>query len=316
MSDIRACVEFYRRKGFRPLPSRSDRKGPTLLTYGQFWTEPVPDQVYSDWSAQNVQLLTGTVDTDLTLVVIDTDGHEAMQTWDIICQTNGGIPDTWAVDTGGGGRHYWFLIDSPHAAGPSRKVWGIWNAWPVPDGTWVKHKEIRIIATRGLVVAPPSVHVDTGIPYRFVPGHGPRDMDMPSFLPAWVAALPGLPDKPFTAPPPLKPHRPFEGGGESERDRVLNGIPDKIGFAREMGLRVVGRQCDGWVTCRAIDREDRRPSGRINASTGVYHDRATGQSMSYIDLIKELGKFPTWKDALSHLSGVSHAEPVLRVHRA
>jgi hypothetical protein len=53
---------------------------------------------------------------------------------------------------------------------------------------------------------------------------------------------------------------------------------DFLEVAGELGLRIVGDRPDhdGWVACRAIDREDRKPSASFNVFSGYYVDHGSG----------------------------------------
>ena len=311
---VKRAVEFYRRRGFRVLPSRSDRKAPALDRYAHFWDEPVPAQVYEEWNSRNIQVLTGANDCQMSLIVVDIDGCTAKRVWQQICEANRYDAITWTVETGGGGRHVWFT-GAVDEAGPSRKVWGIWHPWPAPTGSWLKHNEIRILAERRLVVAPPSVHVETGKPYKFAPGLGPKDIANPAPVPNWLRSLRAVGETPQIQPPPQRRHARPPEPGKINRDNVIDSIADKIDAAQKLGLRVADRRRTGWITVHAIDREDNRPSCRLNAESGVYVDHKTNRHLSYLDLIAELGHFTDWREAASHL--LSEATPgAVRKHEA
>jgi hypothetical protein len=110
-------------------------------------------------------------------------------------------------------------------------------------------------------------------------------------------------------PPAIKPRFVKPDGADPfpERERVLEALgPAKHLVAEQYGLRLAGRQPnpDGWVSCRAFDREDRHPSASINAQTGVYFDFTTCQILSFFDLIAELSAgMLDWRDAVRQLAG-------------
>jgi hypothetical protein len=70
-----------------------------------------------------------------------------------------------------------------------------------------------------------------------------------------------------------------------------------------LGLDVTGREPgpDGWLECRAIDRDDNTPSAAVNVTSGWYKDLGgAGQSLSFWDLAVSLKRFPNWKTARDH----------------
>ncbi len=72
---------------------------------------------------------------------------------------------------------------------------------------------------------------------------------------------------------------------------------------KALGLDITGREPgpDGWLECRAIDRDDNTPSAAVNVQSGWYKDLGgSGQSLSFWDLAVALRKFPDWKTARDH----------------
>jgi hypothetical protein len=80
------CARGYQKIGLCQLPSRADRKRPDLPAYAEHYgPKPVPDYVYRNWKAPNIQLITGTQSpAPLKLLVVDCGGDEAIDTWDTI----------------------------------------------------------------------------------------------------------------------------------------------------------------------------------------------------------------------------------------
>ncbi|MEM1061286.1 MAG: hypothetical protein AAGJ97_03045, partial [Planctomycetota bacterium] len=70
-----------------------------------------------------------------------------------------------------------------------------------------------------------------------------------------------------------------------------------IELARSWGVRFTGRTNGAWHECRALDRDDERPSAGVHAETGAYHDLGPGDGCRFWDIAVRLGVFPTWEDA-------------------
>jgi len=290
------------------LPSKDRRKGPALDSYACYWSEPVPDSIFERWASRNIQLIAGTQSgAPRKIVVVDCDGIEAKEVWDRLCtmhkhETSG----CWISRTGSGGYHFYFSLSDTTAACQGGMLWGVWDTFgDGGKGKWVKHKELRILGDRDLVVAPPSRHVDTGVRYVFLRGASPTDIPWPATAPSWLLALPRLAAAPRCYPEP-KPNqstgprlRP-RGGGFMGREMVLSTIPDKLALAREWGLKTArdGPNEQGWVPCRVPGRPDARPSGSFNVCSGVIQDRATMETSSLFDLGVALGRFGTWQECM------------------
>lgn len=127
-------------------------------------------QLIREWWAvypdANVGIATGDVSQ---LVVIDVDsGHGGEQTVANLEQRHGRLPDTWAVETGGGGFHLYFRMplvqvrNSAGAIGPGVDVRG----------------------SGGYVVAPPSRHA-SGASYRWSASLHPQKVALAD-LPEWL----------------------------------------------------------------------------------------------------------------------------------
>jgi len=77
------------------------------------------------------------------------------------------------------------------------------------------------------------------------------------------------------------------------------------------GVKFVGEpNANGWLSCHAVDREDKTPSAAVNVSgssgqAGRYKDLGGGgKSLSHWDLMALLspGEFPGWQHALKHFA--------------
>ncbi len=297
MTPCHRAAKFYALLGWNPLPSRSDRKGPAVAGYARYRDgEPIPREWLEDWKQANVQVCLG---VPWGLAVIDLDGF-GLFTWRAWVRRHG-CPDTWTVRTGSGGTHFWFRLPSGISACPSRKVWGI------PDGDhYRKHQFIELLGDKSLIIAPPSKHVDTGKAYRFVDGHGPRNLKRPAEIPQWVLDLPAIPrlETPKRPSPPLLAGSAIPLVGittcSSDRNATMEMLEpsDRMRIARAWGVRFTGYVCSkGWAECHAIGREDAHPSAGLNLQTGVYSEPFV-TSLSFLDVAVALGVARDWKEAL------------------
>ena len=208
--------------------------------------------------------------------------------------------------TGSGGTHIYYSLPPESKSCLSGIIWGVWDTFGVSGkGGWVNHKEIRILADRALVVAPPSIHVKTGIRYVFLPGMGPSEIAVPERVPAWILEMPRLSTPRTTPPPKLAPVavQPWTSHGKKlDRNAVIAAITDKIALASSWGLDLATTRpnANGWVSCYVPGRESRasgsRPSGSLHAADGTFQDRKDNTSVSFFDLGSMLqpGAFPTW----------------------
>lgn len=126
-------------------------------TIGQWWA------VYPD---ANIGIGTGDVSR---IVVLDVDaGHGGADTLDNLVRIHGELPETWSVQTGGGGLHAWFrmpLLDVRNSAGA------------IGPG-------IDVRGNGGYVVAPPSLHA-SGRKYRWDDVLHPTKVELAE-VPDWL----------------------------------------------------------------------------------------------------------------------------------
>jgi hypothetical protein len=168
------------------------------------------------------------------LVVLDLDvrshGFEALTKRE---RRYGPLPDTFTVITGSNGRHYYFRDRS-------RSVGSFW----IEGGLEVKGRGSQ-------VVAPPSIHPDTGRSYvddPASPGWGTF-----AELPSWIAQL--APDAPRQTP--ANPQRPREPG---QGDFFETLSPARYAFD------LVGARADrsGFILCPSpLHAPERSPSLRL-----------------------------------------------------
>jgi hypothetical protein len=304
------CALHFRKLGYNALPSKARLKAPDLDRYADHWDRPLPDSVYESWKARNVQLMTG---VRWRLCVVDCDGEEARAVWAAMCREHGHEPRTWTVETGGGGLHAYYTLPDRLDACPSRRLWGLWDTYAGRDhrGDWLKHREVRLLGDHALVIAPPSAHVETGRPYRFLDGLGPRRWERPAEAPGWLVRFPAIVAPRCTEDRPaprvdVPARRPASNGQSFGRRDVLDAIgPRKHEVAARYGLRLAARGPNpkGWVCCHAFDRADRVPSASIHHQTGVYHDQRDDRRLSFFDLLARLAPldFPDWRAAVNAL---------------
>lgn len=304
------AARSFRSRGYNALPSRADRKGPALASYAEYWETPLPDPVYDRWEAPNLQVMMG---ARWRLCVVDCDSERAKHLWwEILEEHRSPIPDrTWIAATGGGGRHYYYALPPGIDECPSGRLWGLWDTYAgaTHEGGWLKHQEIRLLADRALAIAPPSVHVQTGRPYVWIPGASPDDFDRPGLAPDWLLALPRLatpmPARPAwvpQTPPPVK--SPIRlAGASASRVAVLDAIPDKIALAASWGLSFASQSPNaaGWCKVYALGRPDRNPSAAFHAGSGSYTDFGDGIRLSLFDLGVQLGHYASWGDCKDDL---------------
>jgi putative DNA primase/helicase len=144
-------------------------------------------------------------------------GLESLQE---LMDRHGPLPKTPMVETGGGGLHYYFAVR------------GSVRSRPLAPGLELK-------GDGGYIVAPPSVHPN-GKPYRWLPGHSPKDLQLAE-LPEWILA-PLIPADggraaPEDAETPASGHQdaPEEVVHEGQRHNFLVRLAGKL---RAAGLGV------------------------------------------------------------------------------
>jgi hypothetical protein len=311
----RKCAEHYRRIGLCPLPSRMDVKGPLMPSYAEHYgtdekpAEPVPESVYEGWATTNLQIITGTKSpTPTKLVVVDCDGEEAVELWHRILERNEDtVEGCWVSITGSGGVHTYYSLPDGVESCPGGLLWGLWDTYGRDGrGGWVKHKELRLLADNALVVAPPSIHVETGRPYQFTGTLNPRRVRIPRPAPGWLLSMPRLCTPRFHEPPAprgtMHLGRPASGA-TYRREEVLDAMGDqKLSVAKEWGLVTKSDRPNprGWVNCYVPWREDpatsNSPSGSFHYLDGTLQDRRDLETVPFFDLGVRIGRFQTWTE--------------------
>jgi hypothetical protein len=267
------------------------------------------------WTATNIQIITGTKSpTPTKLVVVDLDGPEARDAWKRMTAHHGYIPTSpWISLTGSDGLHLYYLAPEVADEIPSGLLWGRFDSFgDNGKGRWEKHVEIRLLADNALVVAPPSVHVETGKPYRFLGLNSPRHIWLPEVVPQWILDMPRLSAPRFEADTPKPAYVPraiHRSGRFHDRDQVLAAIgTSKLAIAKEWGLQTKSDTPNprGWVNCYVPHREDPRrstPSGSFNFHDGTLQDRKDLTTISLFDLgvLLQPGRYRDWREVRDEL---------------
>lgn len=216
-----AAALAYLRAGFGVVPLLPRAKKP-LIPWKEFQdrraTEAEVVRWYGQWPEAGVAVVCGRVSG---LVVLDSDPRHGDGITAIVHR----LPPTPTVETGSGGRHYWFLARGV----PVRKAAAL-----LPG--------LDLQAEASLATAPPSVHA-SGRPYRWVSGLAFGEVPLAP-LPPIVRQLLTLRFAP--ADPPARPRGRLPGHALS-LDAVLGALD---------GVRPSG---DGWVA-RCPGHEDAEPS--------------------------------------------------------
>lgn len=307
--DEKFALDFaglYRARHINVIPSSPEEKKPLYQFAAEYgWDTMFPAEWFTKeaWEARpttNLQVVLGSA---WKLLAVDLDGPEAKKVWDRWVAERG-CPRTWMVHREGGDSfHSWFKSpkwwDGPIV---KRKVW---------EDKSVKHSMIEILGDRSLITAPPSRHVKTGGMYRFMKGCSPFDRGLghPAEAPAWIMNLPGIaPERPkveFVAQRPKPSSKIVLDREHVGHHDLLDRIPDKIGLARDWGVKFVGSYppARGWWPCYAVGREEDNPSAAVNIRTGRYIDSGAGHdSLSLFDLMVLSGHAHDWQDAMARLA--------------
>ena len=137
------------------------------------------DQVESWWAqypSANIGIATGQING---LLVIDVDvkhdqgkyGDESLKALE---SELGELPETWVAITGSGGLHYYFRYPEGH---------------DIRNSASQLAQDIDIRAQGGYVVAPPSVHPDTGRLYEWECGSDPEETPLAELPEKWLQRL-------------------------------------------------------------------------------------------------------------------------------
>lgn len=170
--DMRAEAVALAEAGFRVFPLRRRGKRPLEGSHGFKDACSDPERVASMWASTelNIGIATGDGRCVVDIDQHDEDGWESMRAWE---REHGDLPETVCAETGSGGEHLWFTVpEGVHIASRSGVLPGV---------------DVR--CEGGYVVAPPSIHPDTGRPYAWQ--IAPGEMDMAAMPPALMELLLG-----------------------------------------------------------------------------------------------------------------------------
>jgi hypothetical protein len=307
-------ARLYHARGYNPLPARqiAGRTRPAAKRYTKLRDNGIGESVLDKWWSPSVQVATGVC---WDLCVVDLDGLAARQVWAAFCRYRTMEP-TWTVEHDPkGGMHLWYRLPAGWEELPHKTV-----LWHHPTR---KHAAIELLGDNNLIVAPPSIHPRSELPYHFLDGRSPHELDRPAEIPLWVLELArkqalaavrlrarklatNTVGSAVWEPHPLGP-RPTQGDYVS-LDRVhwrevIDAIPDKVALAASWGLRFVNDfpNAAGWIHCRAYDREDVRPSAMFHVATGSYWEPSLG-AISLFVLGIALGMYPDYRTAIKSLA--------------
>lgn len=149
-------------RGWVPIPLKHNSKAPNLPAGHPYFTRKPTAEEYRRFVWENIGFVTGGLSG---IVVLDIDGDEGVH-W--LMEYGGEVITTPTVLTGSGGYHLYFAYDSRVEKTRIRVAPGI-----------------DIKSNGGYVVAPPSIHPDTGKPYRWVDGLTPEDVRL-AHMPDWL----------------------------------------------------------------------------------------------------------------------------------
>lgn len=296
ITKARAMADFFRLRGFEALPSDPNpvdgRKKP-LCRFKEYWDTPAPAGLLDRFPTSNLQIICG---RRSRLLVIDLDGPEAREWW---ATQPGRKPRTWTTHSGGDGIHLWYRLPADYPR-PLPKAF-LWKG----DGA---HSAVERLCDKSLVMAPPSIHPETGKRYRFTADGGIDRIPMPADCPQWVLGLPPLKTE---VAPIIRPSAPREklavGSGRYRASDVVEAIPDVIALVGSWGVRFTGSKRGDWFECRAVDRDDNKPSAAVSARTGAYVDLGSGTKLGLFDLAATLGISSDWREAVASLGDRFHA---------
>lgn len=158
-SESKTYALWFASKGFKVFPCKA--KAP-ITSHG--WQDATldPAQIIAWWDA-NPSAQIG-VNPGPGSLVLDVDPrHGGDKTLADLVAKHGKLPITPTVSTGGGGHHYWFKSDAQL------------TSKSIAQGLDVK-------ASNGYVIAPPSIHHETGKAYAWLHGLDTPTADAPPWL--------------------------------------------------------------------------------------------------------------------------------------
>lgn len=175
------AIKYLTEDGLRPALAIFPVNGKTPFKGSHGFKDATRDraQVESWWTqypSANIGIATGEING---LLVIDVDikhdqgkyGDESLKALE---SELGELPETWTAITGSGGLHYYFRYPVGHEISISASQLG---------------EDLDIRANGGYVVAPPSVHPETGHVYEWECGSDPAETPLAELPEKWVERL-------------------------------------------------------------------------------------------------------------------------------
>ncbi len=152
MSAVAIAAAEYASRGWPVLPLMPSSKKPAIRHGKNAASAEI--LMVRDWfpngTSRNIGIVTG---SQSGLLVVDIDPRNGgEESFARLLDEYGELPETLEVETGGGGRHFYLSFPS-----------GIDSAKDRPNVAGFKGVDLK---ANGYVVAPPSIHPDTGQPYR------------------------------------------------------------------------------------------------------------------------------------------------------
>lgn len=241
---------LYAEKKYAVFPLVPKSKTPAT-EHGFYDASVDPEQIRQWWEKNpnyNIGIATGEASHGLYVIDVDDDpkknkhGSLSLQTWEA---EHGPIPETLTAVSGTGGHHYYYRTRDQYQK--------------AEDIGGLKHIDVR--ANGGYIVAPPSIHPDTGKSYKWLPGLGIEDRS-PAMLSGSAKELADLgtvekPKDEFKTVQPIA-----ETFGEGTRTKALVSIIGSLkrkGFTdeeiRKMIEFVNESRCSPPLTDRELERE-------------------------------------------------------------
>lgn len=238
----------YAEKNCAVFPLRERSKAPAT-EHGFYDATTDESQIRKWWEENpnyNIGIATGEVSHGLYVIDIDDDpkknkhGSESLRQWEAV---HGSLPVTLTAVSGTGGHHYYYRTRDTYQK--------------AEDVGGLKHIDVR--ANGGYIVAPPSIHPDTGEPYRWMPGLGIDDRP-PAMLSGSAKALAdeGVKEKPRDyTPQPLD--TVFAEGTRTKALVSVIGSLIRKGFTEEEIRKMIGfvneSRCSPPLTDKELERE-------------------------------------------------------------
>jgi P4 family phage/plasmid primase-like protien len=269
--EVLAAARFYAGHGLRVIPITPGRKHPPINAWQDAATTD-PPIITSWWTGvyrgHGVGIVTG---EESGVWVLDVDvagtkvGAESVTDLEL---AYGPLPETVEGMTGTGGRHLFFAWDPAH---PVRN-----------DQSGRLGRDLDVRGEGGQVLAAPTIHPDTGEPYRLRPGHEPGRIGFAA-APGWLYALlerePERAGRAVGTSPPSATTATAAGDTFAVAGRFVSG-PDDDSPAAAFNASTTWEQLlkrDGWTLARTAGSGEQRwtrpgktPRDGISATVG--HD--------------------------------------------